>query len=61
MMKNIESYFTDSVFSSGAFLVGAAHRKFIGDMSRRQPRADSSTIQWDFAGFLEALHRDSGE
>ena len=51
MMKNIESYSKDSAFSIGAFLVGAAHRQSIVDLSRRQLGADSSTVQWDFAGF----------
>ena len=57
MMKNLERYCTQTSFSSGAFLVGAAHRQSIIDMSRRQPGGDSSTIQWDFARFLEEANR----
>lgn len=53
MMKNIENYCRLASFSSAAFLVGAAHRQSIIDLSRTELGAASSTIQWDFAGFLE--------
>jgi hypothetical protein len=53
MMKNIENHCRQTSFSSAAFLVGAAHRQSIIDLSRTKPGAASSTIQWDFAGFLE--------
>ena len=53
MMKNIEKHCRQASFSSAAFLVGAAHRQSIINLSRRAPGAASSTIQWDFAGFLE--------
>ena len=53
MMKNIENHCRQASFSSAAFLVGAAHRQSIINLSRRAPGAASSTIQWDFAGFLE--------
>ena len=53
MMKNIEKHCRQASFSSAAFLVGAAHRQCIINLSRRAPGAASSTIQWDFAGFLE--------
>jgi len=43
MMKNIENHCRQGSFSSAAFLVGAAHRQSIIDLS----------IQWDFDGFLE--------
>jgi hypothetical protein len=43
MMKNIENHCRQVSFSSAAFLVGAAHRQSIINLS----------IQWDFAGFLE--------
>ena len=43
MTKNIESHCRHASFSSAAFLVGAAHRRSIIDL----------TIQWDFTGFLE--------
>lgn len=54
MMKNIEDYCRHFSFTKGAFLVGAAHRQPIIDLSRRQRGAASSTVQWDFAGFLDA-------
>src|SRR5882762_9614294 len=54
MMNSIDDYCRKSTFSKGAFLVGAAHRQSLIDKSREQRGADSSTIQWDFPGFLEA-------
>ena len=54
MMKSIEDYCRKTTFSNGVFLVGAAHRQSLIDKSREQRGADSSTIQWDFPGFLEA-------
>jgi len=53
MMSNIANHCRQASFRSAAFLVGAAHRQSIIDLSRSEPRAASSTIQWDFAGFLE--------
>ena len=53
MMRNIEDHCRQASFSSAAFLVGAAHRQSLIDLSRSEPGAASSTIQWDFAGFLE--------
>jgi hypothetical protein len=53
MMKNIEDHCRQASFSSAAFLVGAAHRQSVMDLARSEPGAASSTIQWDFAGFLE--------
>ena len=53
MMKSIEDYCRKTTFSNGVFLVGAAHRQSLIDKSREQRGADSSIIQWDFAGFLE--------
>jgi len=50
MMKKIENHCRQASFSSAAFLVGAAHRESIINLSRRAPGAASSTIQWDFAG-----------
>jgi len=44
MMKSIEDYCRKTTFSHGVLLVGAAHRQSLIDKS----------IQWDFAGFLEA-------
>jgi len=54
MMKSIEDYCRKTTFSNGVFVVGAAHRQSLIDKSREQRGADSSTIQWDFPGFLEA-------
>jgi hypothetical protein len=53
MTKNIENHCRHASFSRAAFLVGAAHRQSIIDLSGREPGATSSTIQWVFAGFLE--------
>ena len=53
MMMNIGNHCRQGSFSSAAFLVGAAHRQSIIDLSCSEPGAASSTIQWDFAGFLE--------
>src|ERR1043166_5752068 len=53
MMKSIEDYCRKTTFSNGVFLVGAAHRQSLIGKSREQRGADSSVIQWDFAGFLE--------
>jgi hypothetical protein len=54
MLKNIENYCSQNSFGTGAFLVGAAHRERIINISRGLAGADSPTIKWDFAGFLEA-------
>jgi len=53
MMKNIENRGRQASFSRAAFLVGAAHRQSIIDLSCSEPGAASSTIQWDCAVFLE--------
>ncbi len=53
MMSNIENHCRQASFRSAAFLVGAAHRQSIINLSRSEPRAASSTIQWACAGFLE--------
>jgi hypothetical protein len=45
MMENIQKYCRENTFDKGVFLVGAAHRRAIIDLSREQ-----SGIQWDFAG-----------
>jgi hypothetical protein len=54
MMKSIENYCRNTTFSNGLFLVGAAHRQSLIDISREQRGADSRTIHWDLAGFLDA-------
>jgi hypothetical protein len=45
MMENIRKYCEENTFDKGVFLVGAAHRQAVIDLSREQ-----SGIQWDFAG-----------
>jgi len=52
MMTNIESHCRRASFSRAAFLVGAAHRQSIVDLSGGGPGTTSSTIQWDFDSFL---------
>lgn len=52
MMTNIENHCRRASFSRAAFLVGAAHRQSIIDLSGGEPGATSSTIQWDLASFL---------
>jgi hypothetical protein len=58
MMKNIQEYCTLNTFDNGAFLVGAAHRQSIIELSREG--SGSSTFQWDFSGFLDGALRDVG-
>lgn len=53
MTKNIENHCRQASFRSAVFLVGAAHRQPIIDLSRSEPRAATSTIQWVFGRFLE--------
>jgi hypothetical protein len=45
MMQNIQKYCRENTFDKGVFLVGAAHRQAIIEISREQ-----SGIQWDFDG-----------
>ena len=56
MMKNIENHCRQGSFGRAAFLVGAAHRQSLIEISRSESGAASSTIKWDFAGFLEESH-----
>lgn len=51
-MKGVEDYARQTPFSVGVLLVGLAHGQSIIDLSRSEPGAGSSTIQWDFARFL---------
>ena len=46
MMEKIHKYCSENTFNKGVFLVGAAHRRPIIDISKEQ-----SEIQWDFAGY----------
>ena len=55
MMDNIEKHCRQATFESAAFLVGAAHRKSIIDLSRSAVRSEPSTVLWDFAAFLEVM------
>jgi hypothetical protein len=45
MMENIQKYCRENTFDKGVFLIGAAHRRAIIDLSKEQ-----SGIRWDFAG-----------
>jgi hypothetical protein len=54
MMRSIEHYCGQCSFRTGAFLVGAAHRHPMMDLSLGHAGADSSVLQWDFDGFIEA-------
>ena len=45
MMENIQRYSRENTFDKGVFLVGAAHRQAVIDLSKGQ-----SGIRWDFAG-----------
>jgi hypothetical protein len=45
MMGNIQKYCKENIVDKGVFLVGAAHRQAVIDLSREQ-----SGIQWDFDG-----------
>lgn len=53
MMEIIQKYCKENTFDKGVFLVGAAHRQAVIDISREQSAVDSTRIQWDFSG-----HRD---
>ncbi len=50
MVENIEKHCQQASFSNSAFLVGAAHRRSIMSLSRRETEPGASTIQWDFSG-----------
>lgn len=49
MMTNIVSHCQQASFARAAFLVGAAHRKSIVELSRTERGSASSAIQWDFS------------
>ena len=53
MIHNIKAYCQQDVFSRGAFLVGAAHRKRLMELTQPRPGGDPTDLEWDFAGFLE--------
>ena len=50
MMKSIEDYSIRNAFAHGVFLVGAAHRRSIGDKARAGGGAGSPKIEWDLGG-----------
>ena len=52
MLRNIESYCLRSSLSTGAFLVGAAHRESLAAESVKYTGAAASPIEWAFDGFL---------
>jgi hypothetical protein len=52
MMENIQKYCTENIFDTSAFLVGAAHRQVVIDISREQSDIDSIRMRWDFAGHV---------
>ena len=52
MLDNIQKYCGDNTCHRGAFLAGAAHRQPIIEKSRKQTAASSTTIEWDFGGWL---------
>jgi hypothetical protein len=54
MLTNIEDYCRVASFSRAVFLVGAAHRQSILDLSASESRAASSTMRWDFASAVAA-------
>jgi hypothetical protein len=57
MVSNIADHCRHCSFSRAAFLVGAAHRQAIIDLSTRDPGALAPTIQWDFDSFrLDSTH-----
>jgi hypothetical protein len=57
MMENIQKYCKENAFDKGVFLVGAAHRQVVIDISKGQSAIDSTRIQWDFGGHM---NRQSG-
>lgn len=50
MLRNIEMYCSGASFHEGVFLVGAAHRKSLFQMSSVHAGTESSPVQWDFVG-----------
>jgi hypothetical protein len=48
MMENRQKYCRENTLDKGVFLVGAAHRQAVIDLSRAQSAIDSTGIQWDF-------------
>lgn len=50
MIKNIYQYCADSEFSTGVFLVGAAHRRSIIDQSKEQASAWPFEVEWNYDG-----------
>lgn len=52
MMKTIQEYCRENTWNKGVFLVGAAHRQAVIDISKEQSAVDSAKIQWDFDGHM---------
>jgi hypothetical protein len=52
MMENIRKYCRENLFGRSVFLIGAAHRQAVIDLSRDPPAIDSTRMQWDFADNL---------
>lgn len=50
MLSNIRAYCTTTDRTSGAFLVGAAHRKSLIDKIRSLHESDGARIEWDLDG-----------
>jgi hypothetical protein len=60
MIEKIEKYCRENAFSRGVFLVGAAHRQPIIEISREQTAVDSTSMQWDIADWMRQVTRESG-
>lgn len=54
MVTNIQNHCQTASFSGAAFLVGAAHRRSIIDLSTNGSEDASNNVQWDFSSFLVA-------
>jgi hypothetical protein len=52
MMESIRKHCRANIFDTGVFLVGAAHRQAVIELSRDESAIDSTKMQWDFAGHL---------
>lgn len=61
IINNIETFCWQTSFSRGALLIGGAHRQSVRAVARRQSRAGSSRIRWQFAGFVKEPPRELGE
>lgn len=54
MVASIEGYPRRIAYTNAPLLVGASHRRSIRGLTTAKSVADAATVEWDFAGFLDA-------